>query len=88
MWFDVSDDIDSATERSLQAAHHKGAGIVNLAVTGVFKTGGRYGHQSSHRHKFIVRKAWDVVVLSKGMKDPAKEKEIEAKWACGGANPK
>ncbi len=88
IWFDVSGDIDTESEKTLQAAHRKGAGIVNLTVTGVFKTGGSYGHLGGYRHMFVVRKAWDVVVLSQGMKGSAREKEIEEKWACGGANPK
>ncbi len=87
VWLDFSDDMDDASQRAINTAQ-KDAGIVNLSVTGVFKTGGSYGHLGGFRHKFIVRKAWDVVVLSKGMKDPTREKEIEAKWACGGKNSK
>ena len=88
IWVQASEEeLDSVTRRVL-TSKPKGAGIVNVTLTGVFKTGGRYGHQSGYRHEFIVKKAWNLVVLSKGMKNPEKEKEIEAKYACGGTSPK
>lgn len=87
VWLDFSDDIDDASRRVVEAAP-KDAAIVNLTLAGLFKTGRGYGHMGGYPHKFIARKAWDVVVISRGMKSPEKEKEIEAKSACGGSNPK
>lgn len=86
VWFEVSDNLDDASRRVLNSKP-KDAGIVNVTLTGVFRTGS-YGHQSGYPHELIVRKARDLVVLSKGMKDPKKEAEIEAKYGCGGTNPK
>src|SRR5215470_16119243 len=43
VWLDFSEDLDEASRDSLKAAP-KGAGIINLTVTGSFSSGGGYGH--------------------------------------------
>ena len=86
-WLDFSEDMDDASRQALQSAP-KGAGIINLTVTGSFDAGRGYGHMGAYRYKFVVRKAWDVAILVKGMKSREKESEVEKKWACGGTDPK
>jgi len=66
----------------------KGAGIVNLTVQGIFVSGGTFGHSNAYRYKIDPTRISDVVVLQKGMKSPAEEKDVEKRWACGGRNPK
>jgi hypothetical protein len=86
-WLDFSEDIDDFSEAALKSAP-KDAGIVNLTVKGTFMSGSTYGHLNGYRYRFVARKVWGVATLVKGMKKPDKEKTIQAKWACGGMNPK
>jgi len=86
-WLEISADIDDASQKALERAP-KGAGIVNLTVSGTFMSGSTYGHSNGYRYKFVAKEIRDVSVVLKGMKSPAEETEAEKKWACGGTNPK
>jgi hypothetical protein len=86
-WLEIPADIDDASEKALKRAP-KGAGIVNLTVSGIFESGSTYGHSNGYRYKFVARKISDAAVIVKGSKSPAQEKEAEKQWACGGTNPK
>jgi len=86
-WLEIPADIDDASQKALKRAP-KGAGIINLTVSGTFMSGSTYGHLNGYRYKFVAKKITDVSVILKGMKSPAEEKEAEKHWACGGTNPK
>jgi hypothetical protein len=78
--------LDKASQRALKRLP-KFAGVANITVRGVFVGPGTYGH-SGYRYKFVVKEVGNPVVLIKGMRAPDKEKNVEQKWACGGASPK
>jgi len=80
------DDLDEKSEAALRAAPE--VGEINLTVTGTFRTGSTYGHMNGYRHEFVARRVWDVSTLYSGIPKIKKERAIEAKWACGGTNPK
>jgi hypothetical protein len=86
-WLEIPVDIDNSSQQALKRAP-KGAGIINLTVTGTFMSGSTYGHSNGYRHKFVAKRISDVSVILKGMKSPEEEKEAEKHWACGGTNPK
>jgi len=86
-WLEISDDIDDSSQKALKRAP-KGAGIVNLTVSGTFVSGSTYGHSNGYRYKFVARKISNVSVILKGMKSAAEEQTAEKRWACGGTNPK
>jgi hypothetical protein len=86
-WLEISDDIDDASQKALRRTP-KGAGIVNLTVSGIFMSGSTYGHLNGYRYKFVAKKISNVAVIIKGMKTLAEEKAAEKRWACGGTNPK
>jgi len=84
-WLDVPSDLDDASEKALKRI--PAAGIVNLTVHGIFKSGGHFGHLG-YPHQLVAQRVSDVAVISRGLKNRAKEKELEARFACGGQNPK
>ncbi len=86
VWLDFSGDLDKASE-SIFRSIPQGAGVVNISLTGRFETGSAYG-DGGYRHKFLVRKAWDPVVLVRGAKNSEKEKKLVAECACGGTKPR
>lgn len=86
-WLDMPTSLENTSAKSLKKMP-KGAGIVNLTVQGIFASGGTFGHSNAYRYKIEPTKISDVVVLQKGMKSPAEEKNIEKRCACGGTNPR
>jgi len=86
VWLDFSADLDRASANIFRSIP-QGAGIVNISLTGTFETGSSYG-DGGYRHKFVVRKAWDPVVLERGAKNSEKEKKFIAECACGGTKPR
>jgi hypothetical protein len=86
-WLDMPVTLEDASGRSLKKMP-KNAGIVNLTVQGVFVSGGTFGHSNAYRYKIEPSKISDVVVLQKGARSPEKEKSVEKRWACGGADRK
>jgi hypothetical protein len=86
-WLEIPTDIDSASAKAMKHAP-KGAGIVNLTVSGTFMSGSTYGHSSGYRYQFVAKKIREVSVVLKGMKSAAEEQTAEKRWACGGTNPK
>jgi len=86
-WLEIPSDIDDASEKALKHAP-KGAGIVNLTVSGTFMSGSTYGHSNGYRYQFVAKKISNISVVLKGAKSPAEEKKAEEHWACGGTNPK
>jgi hypothetical protein len=86
-WLEIPADIDDASQKALKRAP-KGAGIVNLTVSGTFVSGSTYGHLNGYRYKFVAKEISNVSAVLKGMKSPEEEKEAEKRWACGGTNPK
>lgn len=87
VWLDMPTALEDTSAKSLRKMP-KGAGIVNLTVQGIFVSGGTFGHSNAYRYKIDPTRISDVVVLQKGMKSPAEEKDVEKRWACGGRNPK
>jgi len=81
------DGLDKASQRALKRLP-KSAGIANITVRGVFEGPGTFGHQGGYRYKFAVKEVGNTVLLIKGMRTSDEEKNVEQKWACGGANPK
>ena len=79
-------DLDEKSEAALRSG--PGAGEINLTITGTFRTGSTYGHLNGYRHEFVARRVWDVATVFKGIGKIDKEKAAEAKWACGGTNPR
>jgi len=86
-WLEFSGDMDKASEKQLKRSP-KDAGIVNLTVQGVLECCAGFGHLNGYRFQLTAQRISKVVVLSKGMKPPAQEQQIEKKCACGGTNPK
>ena len=86
-WLEMPVTLKDTSDSSLKKMP-KDAGIVNLTVQGVFLSGGTFGHSNAYRFKIEPTKISNVVVLQKGMKSPEKEKIVEKRYACGGANPK
>ena len=86
-WLTLQNDVDDQSERVFKKMP-KGAGIVNLTITGVFHYGASYGHQNGYRYEVIAQEIRDVAVIQKGMRDLATEKKVEQRWAYGGAKPK
>jgi hypothetical protein len=86
-WLEMPSDLDDVSTKIL-SRKPKGAGIVNLTVQGVFMSGGHFGHLNAYPYQLVARRVSNVAVVLSGMKDAAKEKEAEKRWACGGANPK
>jgi hypothetical protein len=86
-WLEMPFDLDDASMKALRRTP-KGAGIVNLTVEGVFMSGGRFGHLNGYPYQLVARRVSKVAIVLSGMKGPAKEKEAEKRWACGGTNPK
>lgn len=80
-------DLDDASTKALSRIP-KGAGIVNLTVQGVFMSGGHFGHLNGYSYQLVAQKVSNVAIVLSGMKEAAKEKEAEKRWACGGAHPK
>lgn len=86
-WLTIPNDLDDDSARALRRAP-RGAGIVNLTVQGILKSGGSYGHLNGYRYEFVAHRISQVATVSKGMKSPEEEREAEKRWACGGTNPK
>lgn len=86
-WLELPSDLDDG---SLQALKHapKYAGIVNITVRGMFRSGGSFGHLNGYRYELVAEKVTNVTVVLKGMKGPLEERKAEQKWACGGTNPR
>lgn len=75
-WLEIPADIDSASEKAMKHAP-KGAGIVNLTVSGTFMSGSTYGHLNGYRYQLVARKISNVSVVLKGMKTAAEEQAAE-----------
>ncbi len=86
VWLDTS-QIDEQSEKALKHTP-KGAAIVNMDVEGVFQTGGSFGHLNGYRYQLLAYTVKNLRVISKGMKGPDKEAEIERRLACGGTTPR
>jgi hypothetical protein len=86
-WLELPSDPDEASRKAWKRLP-KGAGIVNLTVTGVFMSGGHFGHLNGYPHEFIADSVKNVAVVGKGMPRGAQEEGAEKRWACGGSNPK
>jgi hypothetical protein len=86
-WLEIPYDIDDSSSKALRAIP-KGAGIVNVTVRGVFMSGGHFGHLNGYLYQIVAQRVSSVAIVLKGMKDSAKEKEAERRWACGGVDPK
>jgi hypothetical protein len=85
-WLDTSNEMDDASIRTLKRT--PGSGIVNLTVEGVFMSGGTFGHLNGYPYQLVAHRVSNLAIVVRGMKDAAKEKEAEKRWACGGTNPK
>ncbi len=85
VWLDTS-EVDEKSEKTLK--HTPGAGILNIEVEGVFQAGGRFGHMDGYKYQITAHTVANAVVLSRGMKTPEKELEIERKYGCGGEKPR
>jgi hypothetical protein len=85
VWLDTS-DVDDESAKTLK--HTPEAGIVNVDVEGVFHAGGSFGHLNGYKYQLTAHTVANPVFLSKRMKTPEKEREIERKFACGGAKPR
>jgi len=87
VWFDTSELDEDKDEKTLRHMP-KDAGIVNLDVDGVFHAGGGFGHLNGYKYKLTAHAVANPVAISKGLKAPGTELEIERKFACGGAKPR
>jgi hypothetical protein len=85
VWLDTTNIDDEASERAFRKM--PAAGIVNLTIEGVFMAEGHFGH-TGWPYQLKAEKIEGVKVLLNGRKPPEAEREIEKKWACGGAHPK
>jgi hypothetical protein len=86
VWLELSNDVDETSEKALKKAPPEG--VINVTVQGIFSSGGTYGHLNGYRHQIRATRVSDIVVLLKGMKPVEKVNEAEAKWGCGGQNPR
>src|SRR5262249_27113173 len=86
VWLDTS-KLDEQSERTVKHTP-KDAAIVNVDVEGIFEAGGGFGHMNGYKYQLRAHTIASPVVISKGMRAPEKEQEIERKSACGGAKPR
>ena len=86
VWLSLPADMDDESERAFKRMP-EGAGIVNVTVTGVFKSGSTYGPNGYH-YQLTARTIRDVAVLQSGMKKIEKESLTLQRYGCGGKSPK
>lgn len=86
VWLDTS-ELDEQSERAVKHTP-KDAALVNVDVEGIFEAGGSFGHLNGYKYQFKAHTIANPEVISKGMKGPERELEIERKFGCGGTKPR
>lgn len=86
-WLTIPSEIDDESDKVFRKMP-KGAGIVNVTVTGIFHFGSSYGHMNGYRYEVIAQQIRDVAVIQKGMRPLAEESKAEQQSACGGIHPR
>lgn len=86
VWLETS-ELDDKSEKTLRHTPKEDA-IVNVDVAGIFEAGGGFGHMNGYKYQLRAHSIANPAVISKGMKTPEKELEIERKCGCGGVRPR